>query len=187
MTTREVIVRALREQRTLVFVIAATLAVAGIFAASAIVRPGCSLFPVALPPDSSSGSQVATIEQVCAVLGRPVQLSSGLPDGFERGALLVDSAPPFDGPRHVTVYYTQQSHGVAILGIYRSGLPVSTEERNGTVAGSPAVINQIRPLGEDRGSVSYLWARDGLVFTLQVQLAQPVTREAADALAASIR
>ena len=183
----ENLLRALREQRPLVLVVGTILAVASVFAASAIVRPGCSLLPVALPADSNSGSQVATTEQVCAVLGRPVQLSASLPDGVERGAPLVDNAPPFDGPRHVTVYYTQRSQGVAILNIHRSGLPVNAQERNGTVAGSPAVINQIRPPGEASGSISYLWARDGLVFSLQVQLAPPLTREAADALAASIR
>lgn len=184
---RGVLARALRGRRPLVILAATVVAIAGVLATNAVIRPGCSLLPVPLPADPNGGSQPATFEQVCAVLGRPVQLSTNLPDGVERGALLVDNAPPFDGPRFVTVYYTQRSHGVAILSIHRSELPVNADERNGTVAGAPAVINQIRPLGGESGSVSYLWASDGLVFTLHVQLTPPLTREAADELAASIR
>lgn len=55
------------------------------------------------------------------------------------------------------------------------------------LAGVPAVIRQTRPPTLDADDVSYLWARDGLLYSLHVLLTDGITRETADAMAASIR
>jgi len=165
----------------------AAVAAAVVFAANALLRPGCSLFPVALP-DDPSGRQSATLEQVCAALGRPLPQATILPDGVERSALLFVSAPPSNAPRFVTVSYAKTGRGVALLNIIRGGIASgNVGEINGTVAGVPAIITQSRPSATDFDDVAYLWARDGLLFTLHVGLAPGITREAADAMAASIR
>lgn len=48
-------------------------------------------------------------------------------------------------------------------------------------------MKQTRPPTLPADDVSHLWARDGLLYGLHVLLADGVTREAADAMAASIR
>lgn len=102
--------------------------------------------------------------------------------------MFVDSAPPFGGLRSVTVSYTREGEGVALLQVFRgNAIPVGNAGKvNGAVSGAPAVINQ-RPLPQAAADVSYLWSRDGLLFTLHVRLAPGITREVADAMAASIR
>lgn len=163
--------------------------VVGLIAANAVLRPGCSLLPVALPDDPSGANTPATPEQSCAALGRPLPQAGALPPSVERGRVFVNSAPSFGGPRFVTVSYTRDGEGVALLQVVRgNAIPVGNAgEVNGAVSGAPAVINQ-RPLPQAAADdVSYLWSRDGLLFTLHVRLAPGITREAADAMAASIR
>jgi hypothetical protein len=60
-------------------------------------------------------------------------------------------------------------------------------EINSTLAGVPAVITQKRLPALEADDVSYLWARDGLLYVLHVMLTDGITREAADVMAASIR
>jgi hypothetical protein len=69
-----------------------------------------------------------------------------------------------------------------------NGIPTgNVGQVNGTVAGVPAIVQQSRPVSMDVDDVSYLWARDGLVFSLHVALANGISREAADEMASSIR
>ena len=172
----------------LTILVAAAVIVAVVVASNALLRPGCSLLPVALPNDPSGSSQPATVEQACAALGRPLPQAMILPDGVERTALLFVSAPPSNLPRFVTVSYAKRGRGVALLNIVRGDIPQgNVGEINGTVAGVRAIITQSRPSTTDVDDVAYLWSRDGLLFALHVGLALGITREAADAMAASIR
>lgn len=56
-----------------------------------------------------------------------------------------------------------------------------------TVAGVPAIVTVTRSGSRDADRVDYLWVRDGLLFVLHMELAPEITREAVDAMAASIR
>ena len=173
---------------TTTLLLVAAVAVAG-YTTNAMLRPGCSLLPVALPNDASGVSQPATVEQACAALGRSLPQAMLLPNGVQKSALTIDGAVIPGMPRRVAVGYAKEGHGVALLGIVRQdAIPVgNVAEINSTVAGVPAVVKQVRIQSADADDVSYLWARDGLLFTLHIGLGGGITREAADAMASSIR
>ena len=172
--------------------VAVLLAAAGAaaFATNAVLRPGCSLLPVTLSEEQNK-SQPATLEQACAVLGRPLPQPGTLPSGARIAGIGIDGPPPagVDCCRMVLVSYSTGGRNFALLTVRRQdAIPVgNTGEIKSTLAGVPAVINQRRipTLGAD--DVSYLWARDGLLYELHVMLTDGITREAADAMAASIR
>lgn len=170
--------------------LALAVGLAIVFALNAILRPGCSLLPVALPDDDPNGSfHPASPEQACAALGRPVPVATMLPDGVERRGLAIAGAPLLRGPRDVTVSYSKSGRGVALLRVIRAdGIPTGNlGDINGTVAGAPAIVRQTRLVSVDADDVLYLWSRDGLLLTLHVRLEPGIAREAADAMAASIR
>lgn len=77
----------------------------------------------------------------------------------------------------------------ALLAVHRQdAIPAGTVGQiNATLAGVPAAIEQTRLPTRDADDVSYLWARDGLLYGLHVLLTDGITREVADAMAASIR
>jgi hypothetical protein len=172
-----------------VFAIVVVAATAVAFGANAVFRPGCSLLPVTLPSEDNV-AQLATPEQVCAVLGRPLPHAATLPRGAV-ARVAMDGPPPFGFAccRMVHVSYAMHGRNFARLTVHRqAAIPVgNVGQINATLAGAPAIIEQRRlPTTED-DDVSYLWARDGLLLGLHVRLADGITREAADAMAASIR
>jgi len=160
------------------------------FSANAVLRPGCSLLPVALPADEFV-AQPATLEQACAVLGRPLPRPVTLPPGARMAQLGIDGPPPANLTccRMVRVSYSVNGQNFALLAIHRQdAIPGgNVAEINATLAGVPAVIQQSRRQTLDSDDVSYLWARDGLLYGLHVLLTDGITRELADAMAASIR
>jgi hypothetical protein len=89
----------------------------------------------------------------------------------------------------VLVAYSKNGRNFALLNVHRQdAIPIGNAgEINAVLAGVPAVIHQTRPPTLDADDVSYLWARDGLLHSLHIRLADGVTRETADAMAASIR
>lgn len=160
------------------------------FAANAVLRPGCSLLPVALS-DERYVSRPATLEQACAVLGRPLPQPRVMPAGARMAAIGIDGPPPdgMDWQRPVHVSYSTNGRNFALLDIQRGdAIPVgNVGEINATLAGVPAIIRQQRRPTLDADDVLYLWARDGLLHVLHVRLTDGITREAADEMAASIR
>jgi hypothetical protein len=178
----------LRTVTVLAMVVAATVAVA--FGANAVLRPGCSFLPVTLS-DEQYKSQPATLEQACAVLGRPLPQPGTLPDGALRSGIGIDGPPPVgaDCCRMVNVSYSMKGRNFALMSVRKQDAipPGNAGEINATLAGAPAVIKQTRPPSLDADDVSYLWARDGLLYSLHVLLADGVTRQAADEMAASVR
>jgi hypothetical protein len=166
------------------------IAVAGMaFAANAALRPGCSLLPVS-PSTEEHVSQPATLEQACAVLGRPLPRPT-LPDGARMAGIGIDGPPPMgvECCRSVLVSYQINGRNFALLNVQKQDAipPGNAGEINAMLAGVPAVIRQTRPSTLDADDVSYLWARDGLLYSLHVLLTVGITRETADAMAASIR
>lgn len=177
-----------RAVAVLVILLAATAALA--FGVNAVIRPGCSLLPVTLS-DTEFMAQPATLEQACAVLGRPLPRPGVLPDGARMSGIGIDGPPPagMQCCRSVNVGYSKNGRNFALLKIHRHpAIPVGNAgDINATLAGAPAVIRQTRPPTLDADDVSYLWARDGLLYSLHVLLTDGITREGADAMAASIR
>ena len=173
----------------LVVLLAATAAL--VFSINAALRPGCSLLPVTLSDTEEFQPQPATLEQACAALGRPLPHPGTLPDGARRsGRIGIDSAPlSLECCRVVHVSYVMNGRTFAMMTIHRQdAIPVgNSSEVNAMLAGVPAVIQQRRPPTLDADNVSYLWARDGLLYVLNVALTDGITREAADAMAVSIR
>jgi hypothetical protein len=179
-----------RLRTTAVLVVVVGVAAIFPFAANAVFRPGCSLLPVALS-DEKYVSRPATLEQTCAVLGRPLPQPGVLPNGARMSGIGIDGPPPLgsDCCRMVLVSYSSGGRNFALRTIGRQdAIPVgNVGQINATLAGAPAVIQQTRlPTGE-ADDVSYLWARDGLLYSLHIILTDGITREAADAMAASIR
>lgn len=178
----------LRSVAGLAVLATATAAVA--FGAHAVLRPGCSVLPVSLPTEDNA-PQPATLEQACAVLGRPLPQPGTLPNGARIAGIGVDGPPPagFDCCRMVHVAYQMSGRNFARLTILRhDAIPIGNAGQvNAMLAGVPAVIQQTRLPTLDADDVSYLWARDGLLYGLHVLLADGITRETADAMAASIR
>jgi hypothetical protein len=160
------------------------------FGANAVLRPGCSLLPVALPAEEFA-AQPATLEQACAVLGRPLPRPVTLPPGARMAQLGIDGPPPANLAccRMVHVSYSVNGKGFALLDIHKQeAIPSgNVAQINATLAGAPAVIQQSRRQTQDSDDVSYLWARDGLLYGLHVLLTDGITRDLADAMAASIR
>lgn len=178
----------LRSAAFLVVLVTAAAALA--FGANTLLRPGCSLFPVALPAEERA-AQPATLEQACAVLGRPLPRPVTLPPGARMADLGIDGPPPGNLAccRMVHISYSVNGQDFALLDIHRQdAIPAGNlAEINATLAGVPAVIHQSRRQALDSDDVSYLWARDGMLYGLHVLLTDGVTREVADAMAASIR
>jgi hypothetical protein len=177
-----------RAVAVLVILLAATAAL--VFSVNAVVRPGCSLLPVTLS-NKEFVAQPATLEQACAVLGRPLPRPGVLPDGARMAGIGIDGPPAMglECCRLVHISYQMNGRNFARLNVHRQdAIPVgNVGEINATLAGVPAVIKQTRPPTLPADDVSYLWARDGLLYGLHVLLTDGVTREAADAMAASIR
>ena len=179
------------KRRAAIGVAVAAVLIAGAFLANSVLRPGCSLLPVALPQDPSGRTVSATREQVCAALGRPMPEAKVLPDRVQTTGPFIGGPPV--GMIFVSVGYTQDGHGVGFLDIRNqptNAIPEGNKgEINGTVAGVPAIITVTRPGSPDTemDMVNYLWVRDGLEFVLHMQPAPGITREAIDALAASIQ
>ena len=165
-------------------------AVVVIFGANALLRPGCSLLPVALSTEEFT-AQPGTFEQACAVLGRPLPRSAMLPRGAQMARIQIDGPPPsgIGCCRMVHVSFALNGRSFALMSVHRQDAipPGNVGEINATLAGVPAVISQTRRPTLDADDVSYLWARDGLLYSMHVLLADGVTREAADAMAASTR
>jgi hypothetical protein len=103
----------------------------------------------------------------------------------------IDGPPPLGLAccRMVHVSYSLNGRNFALLDVHRQdAIPVgNVAQINAALAGVPAVIQQTQRPTLDADDVSYLWARDGLLYGLHVLLADGITREAADAMAASIR
>jgi len=89
----------------------------------------------------------------------------------------------------VHVSYSTSGRNFGLLTVQRQdAIPAgNVDQFDATLAGVPAVIEQKRLPTLDADEVSYLWARDGLLYVLHIMLADGITREAADAMAASIR
>jgi hypothetical protein len=174
----------------LIIVLVSFAAIGSAFTWNAIARPGCSLLPVALP-DAESAARPGTSEQACAVLGRPLPDAAVLPPGVRRSEIAIGGPPPpgLSCCRFVYVTFASSGRNVVLMSIHRGdGIPTGNiGEVNGTVAGVPAIVGQRRLNSMDVDDVSYLWARDGLLFSVRVALANGITRQAADELAASIR
>lgn len=175
------------KRRAAIGVAVAAVLIAGAFLANGVLRPGCSLLPVTLPQDPSGRTVSATREQVCAALGRPLPEAKVLPDRVQTTGPLIGGPPV--GRLHVSVGYTQDGHGIGFLEITHQPTNAITNkaEVNGTVAGVPAIIKVAGSGSQDADRVDYLWVRDGLEFILHMQLAPGLTREAVDAMAASIQ
>jgi len=161
-----------------------------VFGINAVLRPGCSLLPVALSTEESV-SQPATLEQACAVLGRPLPRPAILPSGARMTQIAIDGPPPagFDCCRIVHVSYATNGKNFASLAVQRqNAIPRgNVGQINATLAGVPAIIEQTRRPTLDADDVSYLWARDGPLYSLHVLLTDGITREGADAMAASFQ
>ena len=103
----------------------------------------------------------------------------------------IDGPPPMGSEccRSVLVTYQVNGRNLALLNIHRQGAipPANAGQINAMVGGVPAIIQQTRRASLDADDVSYLWARDGLLYSLHVVLWDGITRETADAMAASIR
>jgi hypothetical protein len=99
--------------------------------------------------------------------------------------------PPVAGEccRSVLVSYQMNGRNFALLNAQRQeAIPVANAGQiNATLAGVPAIIQQTRRASLDSDDVSYVWARDGLLYSLHISLTAGITRETADAMAASIR
>jgi hypothetical protein len=180
--------RLLRNVVLLAITASATVALA--FGVNAVVRPGCSLLPVTLSGEEYR-SREATPEQACAVLGRPLPRPGTLPTGARMAQIGIDGPPPsgFDCCRMVLVSYSTSGRNFALLTVHRQdAIPAANVGQiNATLAGVPAVIEQRRLATLDADDVSYVWARDGLLYNMHVMLTDGITREVADAMAASIR
>jgi hypothetical protein len=178
----------LRAAAFLVVLVSAAGALA--YIANAVLRPGCALLPVALPAEERT-AQPATLEQACAVLGRPLPRAATLPPGARMAQLGIDGPPPANLAccRMVHVSYSVNGQNFALLDIHKQdAIPGgNVAQVNATLDGVPAVIQQSRRPTLDSDDVSYLWARDGLLYGLHILLTDGVTRQAADAMAASIR
>jgi len=178
----------LRTAAFLVVLVGATGAL--VFSANAVLRPGCALLPVALPADEFA-AEPGTLEQACAVLGRPLPRPAMLPPGARMARLAIDGPPPANLAccRMVHVSYSVNGQSFALLDIHRQdAIPVGNlAQINARLDGVPAVIQQSRRPSLDSDDVSYLWARDGLLYGFHILLTDGVTRQLADAMAASIR
>jgi hypothetical protein len=172
------------QRKVLVGVLITVAAIAGVVAANAIARPGCSLIPVELASEPSRSS-VGTPAQACAVLGQPLPEARTLPAGVTRGEIGIDPPSPIRG---VSVSYVMAGKGIGILQIRRGDIPQANRgEINTTVAGAPAIV---APLTASSASgnqiVSYVWSRDGLFFAFHMAL-DNISRQDADRMADSVR
>ena len=173
-------------RRVFVPLLVAEIAVGLIFTANALVRPGCSLLPVTLP--EAGDVNPATLEQACAVLGRPLPNATVLPAGMRRAEIGI-AGPPLRGWSCcwiVSVSYAVGGGNVAYMTVRKQDAisPGQLRDINATLAGVPAVISADSP---GTTHVSYRWVRNGLLIDLLVFLRDGVTRQAADEFAASIR
>jgi hypothetical protein len=173
-----------------VLVVLVSTAAALAFSVHGVLRPGCSLLPVTLS-DEEYTSKPATLEQACAVLGRPLPRPAMLPSGARMAQIGIGGPPPagLECCRMVHVSYSTNGRNFALLDVHRQdAIPVGNASQvNATLAGVPAVIQQTRLPTLDSEDVSYLWARDGLLYGLHILLTDGIAREDADAMAASIR
>ena len=179
-----------RQRRVLMWTLLLLVLVgSGAVTANAVLRPGCSLLPVAVPDEPNGRSERVTSEQACAALGRPLPRPATLPDGVSESWSSVATGAPPNIPRMVTVAYTKSGRGVGILTVVRgSGIPAANAgEINATVAGVPAIVRQVHLASVGTDDMQYVWSRDGLFIVLHLQLVDGITRDAADAMAASIR
>jgi len=172
-----------------VALLALMLVAAGTFGANAVLRPGCALLPVDLPDAASGQSQAVTSEQTCAALGRPLPHPSVLPDGVRETWSSISTGGPPNIPRMVTVAYAKNGRGIGVLSVVKGNTipPGNAGEINSTVGGAPAIVQQVHLASVNTDDVQYLWSRDGLLLSLHIQLVEGITREAADAMAGSIR
>jgi hypothetical protein len=178
------------QRRAAATVLVAALAVLAIgWTANALLRPGCSLLPVSIPDDPSSQNHAASSEEACAVLGRPLPHATVLPDGVRESWMSISYGAPAGIPRMVSVAYAKDGRNILLLTVHKGNEipPGNLSEVNSTVAGVPAIVQQVHLPSIDADDVHYLWVRDGLLLSLHVQLAPGISRQAADAMAASIR
>jgi hypothetical protein len=166
----------------------AEMAIALTLTANELVRPGCSLLPVTLPDDDATVP--GTVQEACAVLGRPLPNARVFPAGMQRADIGIDGPPPLELPccRMVHVSYSLKGRNVGRMTVFRQDAmaPDTARAVNATLGGVPAIIQQTHASVE-ADDVSYLWARDGLLIGLHIWLADGISREAADDFAASIR
>ena len=183
---------ALTARRRLVLALVAELligVVAGLVAANAVMRPGCSLLPVAVPPDNPSGLNVPiSAEQACAILGRSVHVPV-LPSGVRIVAVSASAGQPFGAPRMVRMTFAKGERNVATLDLastrdVRIFFHFPVTER---VDGAPADIEVTHVVAAHYDDVGYHWMRDEILYTLHVALVDGITRQDADAMAASAR
>jgi hypothetical protein len=146
-------------------------------------------------PTNPDRSSPGTRAQACATLGRPMPEVRHLPLGLHESEIGIDGPPPFGDEtlRRVAVSYAIGSVPLALLGSQRGSQipPGNAAEVNGSVNGSPAIIDErIYPAESGAPQVTmvfYLWTHGGLLLSLRVRLEQGITREMADQMAASVR
>ena len=178
----------LRQRRAIAGVLTVLVLVLAAFTANAVLRPGCSLLLISVP-DDAGGSSAASPEQACAVLGRPLPRTAVLPDGLRESWMSINGGGPVGVQRIVTVAFAKDGRNIVLLQVMKGNEipPGNVNEVNSAVAGMPAIVQQVHLSSIDADDVHYLWVRDGLLLSLHVQLAPGVTRQSADAMAASTR
>src|ERR1700687_5366161 len=178
----------LRHRRAIAAVLTVLVLVLAAFTANAVIRPGCSLLPISIS-DDARGSSPASPEQACAVLGRPRPRATVLPDGVHESGMSISGGGPVGAQRIVTVSFAKDGRNIVLLQVMKGNEipPGNVTEVNSTLAGMPAIVQQVHLSSIDADDVHYLWVRDGLLLSLHVQLAPGITRQSADAMAASTR
>ena len=101
----------------------------------------------------------------------------------------ISGGGPVGAQRIVTVSFAKDGRNIVLLQVMKGNEipPGNVTEVNSTLAGVPAIVQQVHLSSIDADDVHYLWVRDGLLLSLHVQLAPGITRQSADAMAASTR
>ncbi len=159
-------------------------ALAGLIAANAVMRPGCSLPPPGVPEEAIGRSVPISAAQACRIIGRPLPVVR-VPDGVALVGLSAGiGAPARAGMVRMT--FAKGARNVATLDLARVGIPRGNLRVNNTVGTMPADVATALVADGNFVDVGYHWFRDEMMFTLHIALVDGITRTAADDMAASI-
>lgn len=123
--------------------------------------------------------------EAAAVLDGRLPLIRTLAPGMTREVITVDGADKPVGSRFVHVPYAIGGKGVARLDIWKGKLGAT--DGASAMIGSQAGSVAVHQIGDGTSDVRYTWETGGLSFSLHVNLSHGITRDLADAMAASVK
>ncbi|HET7700169.1 MAG TPA: hypothetical protein VFM06_04795 [Candidatus Limnocylindria bacterium] len=140
---------------------------------------------IVLADEGGNRAQDATAAAAAAELGRPLPEVRSTFAGLHRSGIGLD---PVGAPsRKVHVSYAIGEKNLVLLRVFRGALAAADTQDSIALANGVAASVSTKTLSDGTTDVGYAWSKDGLSYTLHVNLSQGLTRIAADEIARSVK